>query len=574
MKKTGLLLFLLFSVFTIFSQTQTITTSNPVQTSFCAGGNIIVPYTTTGTFDFGCSFTAELSDMWGSFSNPVTIGTVPLNLGMIPCTIPSNTSFGIDYRVRVVSNNPYIVGSVSPLPPIVISSTAISATIIANPGNNVCHGDSISLWASPNASYHWSNGDTTQTIYVTESGTYNVSVINYITGCEVASANKIITVYPLPYLNLGPDTSICDGDVLVLDAGIGLVTYKWNDSLSTSQDFYVHNTGLYYVEIKDTNNCRNYDTINVIVNLNPVVNLGNDTSFCGNVYFLDAGSGFVSYHWNDGLSNNQILQINHAGTYYVLATDSNHCKAADTIEVNIMHVPFLYLGNDMSVCGNSITLDAGADFTTYIWNNGMASTRYFTITQSGTYHVVASDSNNCVVSDTINISLNAVPPLFLGNNYIIGNHQLIYLDAGSGFNQYYWNDGSTGQTLQVNTTDLGEGVFTFWVNIMDNNGCFNSDTIIITVDYSSSIYNPENANAQNIFPNPFHEKATITLNNAVANTALQLNVYDALGRNIPFDVSLNSNKIIVNASNQKSGVYYYVVNQDNNIIQKGRFVIN
>jgi len=575
MKKTGLLLFFILIILTAHSQAQTITTSSPVQTSFCAGGNIVVPYTTTGTFSLGCIFTAELSDMWGNFSNPVNIGSLPLNLGVIPGTIPSNTTFGIDYRVRVVSSNPYIVGSVSPLPPIVITSSAISATLFTNPGSTGCKGDTIQLSTTLNASYHWSNGDTTRSINVTQSGSYKVTVTNYITNCEVTSDVKVITIHPLPVINLGPDTSICDGNVLILNAGSGNVSYNWNNGLSSSQFFFVNSTGNYFVTIKDSNNCKNHDTINVVVNPNPIVNLGNDTSFCGNVYYLDAGSGFVSYYWNNGLSFNQVLQVNHAGIYNVMVTDSNNCKAADTIVINIMHVPFLSLGNDISICGNSITLNAGDNFTSYNWNNGLAFTQYYTIIQSGSYHVVVSDSDNCKVSDTINIILNHLPPVFLGNDFVAGNNQLIVLDAGSGFSHYYWNDGSTGQTMQFNTSDLGEGVFTFWVNVIDSNGCFNSDTIKITIDFSNSINNLDKADGQNVFPNPFHEKANITLNNSVVSSALiQLNVYDALGRNIPFDISSYGNTITVNATNQNRGVYYYVVTQENHIIQKGRFVLN
>ena len=179
--KTLLFFFFLFSLLKGLSQT--ITTSAPLQTSLCAGGNIVVEYQTTGTFSFGCTFTAQLSDAWGNFNTPVDIGTVPINTGIIMGTIPINTTFGINYRVRVVSDNPVVIGTESPNPPIVIASSAVSATIITNPGTEICDGDSVNLWVTPNASYYWSTGETTQSINVTVSNTYNVTVTNYITGC-------------------------------------------------------------------------------------------------------------------------------------------------------------------------------------------------------------------------------------------------------------------------------------------------------------------------------------------------------------------------------------------------------
>jgi len=559
----------------VYSQTQTITTLAPIQTSYCSGGNIIVSYETTGTFNFGTTFTAQLSDLWGDFSNPVDIGSVPVNTGLIPATIPVSTSFGVNYRVRVVTDNPYIEGSVSPLPPIVITNAAISATVLVSPNDTACFGDSITLSSNLNESYVWSTGETTSSITVTESGSYKVTVTNYFTGCEVTSDEKIITFNPPPPVNIGNDTAICDGDVLILDAGTGFVSYKWNDILTFSNEYYVHHAGVIYVEVTDTNYCKNSDTISIIVNQNPVVNLGNDTSFCGNVYFIDAGSGFIAYNWNNGLSYNQILQLNQPGLYHVLVTDSNLCKAVDTVEINIMHTPFLSLGNDLSVCGNNITLDAGSGYEIYDWNDGAANTQYYTITQSGTYFVLIVDSNGCKVSDTINVAINAVPQLYIGNDFTVGNNQTIVLNAGNNAEQYLWSNGSSNPILVLHSSELGEGVFVYWVTVFDDNGCSNTDSITITVDFSNAVNEIESSSFKNVFPNPFSEKAYITCPNPDGNPAsLNLKVYDVLGRECFFSHSTFNDNIIIDAINQNNGMYTYILLKENNIIQKGRFIVN
>ncbi|MBK7149342.1 MAG: hypothetical protein IPH78_11110, partial [Bacteroidetes bacterium] len=76
----------------------------------CAGSMLPVPYTTSGcAYGSGNVFTVELSSNGGSFSTPVALGTVAstaasgtLNVG----NIPSSTSYGNSYRVRVKSSNP------------------------------------------------------------------------------------------------------------------------------------------------------------------------------------------------------------------------------------------------------------------------------------------------------------------------------------------------------------------------------------------------------------------------------------------------------------------------------------
>ncbi len=381
----------------------TITTNSPVQTSFCAGGNLIVEYTSTGTFPLGCTFSAELSDGSGSFANPVTIGSMPINTGIIAGTIPSNTPFGFNYRVRVVANNPYTVGTTSTTP-IIITSTAVTATIIANPSTEVCHGDTVSLWVTFNASYHWSTGETSQTIHVTNDGTYYVTVTNYLTGCEVTSDPMHITVHPTPVVNFGADKEVCAGQSITLNAGSGYSTYLWNDS-SALQTLLVQHSGSYSVAVVDSFGCKGGDTVKVLFHNNPVVDLGPDTSLCGSALLISAGTGYAGYNWNNGLSFNPSLLVGSSGTYMVSVLDSNGCSDRDTIVVTIHPFPDITLGNDLSAFGSSITLDAGPGFSLYNWNNGQSFTRFFTVTGSGTYFIKITDQYGCSGSDTIKVTL-------------------------------------------------------------------------------------------------------------------------------------------------------------------------
>ena len=55
---------------------------------------------------------AQLSDANGSFSSPVNIGSITsVSAGTINAIIPPTTMVGSNYRIRVVSNNPVVIGS-------------------------------------------------------------------------------------------------------------------------------------------------------------------------------------------------------------------------------------------------------------------------------------------------------------------------------------------------------------------------------------------------------------------------------------------------------------------------------
>lgn len=90
----------------------TISTGAIVGSPFCPGASVSVPFTISGTFNAGNTFTAQLSDASGGFGSPQNIGSVvQTTAGTISAIIPANTPVGSGYRIRVVGNNPLILGT-------------------------------------------------------------------------------------------------------------------------------------------------------------------------------------------------------------------------------------------------------------------------------------------------------------------------------------------------------------------------------------------------------------------------------------------------------------------------------
>lgn len=67
-----------------------------------------VDFSSTGTFNAGNTYSVELSDASGNFTNPIVIGSLSStsNSGTINITIPGGTPSGTGYRIRIVSDNP------------------------------------------------------------------------------------------------------------------------------------------------------------------------------------------------------------------------------------------------------------------------------------------------------------------------------------------------------------------------------------------------------------------------------------------------------------------------------------
>lgn len=83
----------------------------------CAGTTAsgTVDFTSTGTFNAGNIYTAQLSDASGSFASPTNIGTLSSTAlsGSIGITIPAATASGTGYLIQIVSDNPSVTGSAS-----------------------------------------------------------------------------------------------------------------------------------------------------------------------------------------------------------------------------------------------------------------------------------------------------------------------------------------------------------------------------------------------------------------------------------------------------------------------------
>lgn len=125
---------------------------------------------------------------------------------------------------------------------------------------DICEGDFIEIEA-PGDFYSllWHNGNTTQSIITGTEGYKKVTAIDDY-GCVMADS-VYLTVNPLPVVDLGPDTSLCGVEQLVIDAGGDGVTYNWSTG-ETFRDITVfEGEKTIWVEVIDENNCVSYDTI-------------------------------------------------------------------------------------------------------------------------------------------------------------------------------------------------------------------------------------------------------------------------------------------------------------------------
>ncbi|HRP88649.1 MAG TPA: PKD domain-containing protein [Edaphocola sp.] len=297
-------------------------------------------------------------------------------------------------------------------------------------------------------------------------------------GCESTRVPVTATIGAGLNVNLGNDTSVCQGTTVTLNPGTntGPVTYLWNTG-ATTPTLNVSTGGTYSVVV-DNGSCSKTDTIQVNIFAYPVVNLGNDTTICtGNSLTLNPGSNpSASYLWSNGATT-PTININTAGTYSVTVTNGTICQAKDTIVVTTTPGPSVNLGADKTICqGTSTTLNAGTGTgVSYLWNTG-ATTQTISVNTSGTYYVLKSNGS-CAASDTVVVNVIQKPILNLGNDVTVCAGTTVALNPGSNPNAtYLWSTGATTPTISVNTAG------TYVVTASSLPGCTSSDTIVVNVN--------------------------------------------------------------------------------------------
>lgn len=343
-----------------------------------------------------------------------------------------------------------------------------NATLNIGNDTTICFGNSITVDAGNGFnSYLWNDGSTNKTKIISSSGRYWVRASN---NCGIQTDTIRININPALYiLNIGADTTICNGTQITLNAyNQNFNSYLWQNG-STGTSCVASTSGYYWVSV--TNNCGSQtDSIHINIE-NPVsINFDSDTLLCsGQSILLDAGSNDASYKWQDG-STGKTFNVVAQGIYSVTA--SNSCGiSSDTIEVNFIEAPVLNFVEEMYICdGQTIYLLADNCMNcSYLWQDGTTDL-IFAATTPGIYSVTAS--NKCGTAEgTTKITLKQMPVVSLGNDTSFCFGEQVKIEAQYKDEYFYlWQDGTTTNYINANTTG------TYWVDVSNYCGT-TSDTL-------------------------------------------------------------------------------------------------
>jgi hypothetical protein len=268
----------------------------------------------------------------------------------------------------------------------------LNPTVDLGADEALCASESYTMYADTfsqnlNCSYLWSTGATTGYLTVSETDEYEVTVTN-LCGVSVDDS-KMLEFYELPPADAGPDTFLCYGDTIQLNASGGVI-FEWTPA-GTLTDPNIQNprafpstTTRYYVLVTDTNTCQQLDYVDVTVYPIPTSTFTAPAFTCWTdaaaITYTGSASGDASYMWDfDGGTDSPA-----GGNHYVswaelgqktvsLFVEENTCVSDTTWhEISVNPVPISEFTMPAAVC-DSDQVDivySGTDSlgATYDWN--------------------------------------------------------------------------------------------------------------------------------------------------------------------------------------------------------------
>jgi len=326
----------------------------------------------------------------------------------------------------------------------------------------------------------------------------NLNLINTITvsgdcydvvldqkGLMYATGDGFVSELTVPFfpLTLSKTNSCnCDGTTTISGCNnLSSMDIIWSPSGQTTETAIGLCPGWHTVNV--SYGCTDYFTDSIFVEsticgFNVMVN--SDTICVGEcidlLAMITGSSQGTTFSWNQGITEtDSVVTVcpTTTTTYRVIATNPSLEVDTAFAIITVLSPPDVNLGNDIVSCSGSIVLDAGNSGATYLWGNGTTS-QTNVINSSGTYFVEVS-LGGCTDQDTINVQINNFV-VDLGVDIFACTAMNVVLDAGSGVgNNYIWQDGSTNQTLTINTAG------TYFVDVVTSEGCASSDTIIVSL---------------------------------------------------------------------------------------------
>ncbi len=325
--------------------------------------------------------------------------------------------------------------------------------------------------------------------------------------CAVDNAVFSISIGNIPSVNLGPDTTLCIGQTITLNAAASgpYDSYIWNNN-STASTRFVTSAGTYSVKVGKlgSNQIVNGDFESGNTGFTTVYTVGtggtwglvsNPGTYAITTSPFLAHSHFTPCTDHTTAPGTQMMVVNGSGTPGVNVWCQNVPVQANTDyqfgswvsnalnEINVAQLQFTINGNLLGPVFSTSTIGCSWQQYFQVWNSGLNSSAQICIvnqnTNAGGNDFILDDITFkpiCYSYDTVVVTYSTFPVVNLGPDTTICEGSTLVLDALNPGCTYLWTGGSTDQTLDVTTSG------TYQLNVENAAQCAKTDTIVVSFE--------------------------------------------------------------------------------------------
>jgi len=379
----------------------------------------------------------------------------------------------------------------------------------------------------------------------------------------------------------------CQGDAIdvTFTADVDGVNYQWyrNEEPitgATLKTYHATEEGSYSVWVSVGGSHAESNPEVIVVNALPTISIPEDFAVChGEPVTLTATGDADVFEWNNGVINGEEFIPEQTATYIATATyTATGCEATAEVTVTVNPLPTIEVPDNFAVChGQSVTLTATGNADVFEWNNGVVNGEEFIPEQTATYIATATyTATGCEVTAGVTVTVNPLPEFILANDDINITVAEEYLfDAGEGFADYLWFDGSTNQTYLFVGSEWGLGTFDVWAEVTNEFGCSTRDSTVVNVGPTG--IDTHTSWILNLYPNPTNGDININISiSGLSSQRVSVTIHNAVGQTIfhnYFNTSDGNIQETIRLKDRSKGVYLITIGDGKNKVTR-RIVIN
>jgi len=536
----------------------------------------------SGTFTVSYPSGQSISSFPDSVAVLITVDNVPV--GNYTLTVKGEGPNGTPVHFR--ESNIQVI----PLPPpeadFEASETEICVDAVIDFTDKTLYNPIIWLWTFEGGDPETSTEQNPTGIIYKTDGTFDVTLeVTNNTDTDEITKTDYITVSLQPGPPTGESKSVCVYDSIpYLEAsGTDVVWYKSPELDTVLNEGNVYNTGQtevgtysYYVT-QTTFSCESQAT-QISLAINPIPDVMFDTlsPVCENdppvelVEGSPSGGTYFGQGVESGFFDPAVVGEGMHGIGYAYA-DENSC--ADTAYQEIVVYPATDVAiqplNDECINAEPFTLTGGTPEGGIYSGNGVEDNIFYPEVSGVGIHLITytwADTVGCSNSATQSLTVNGLPQVDIGIDTSVCGERTVVLDATTpNAASYLWTPGNAVTPfITVDSTGIGFGSQEFVVEVTDNNGCINSDSVSVGFFDCTGIDEIDGLEALYIFPNPNDGQFTLGITSSKP-VSLKVRIFNNSGK-----VYFEQSNVVVNNRHQgqitlpdaSTGIYFVVLESE------------